>query len=101
MAWYERAKAGDRIVCIEGATPEECSEPAYAAELVVGRVYEIKAVKLFSHHQCRGCRVYLDLGGRVFWSAVCFRPAQSIEPGMAILRGLLNTSPADADLADA
>jgi hypothetical protein len=85
--WWERAKPGDKVVCIDGASG--------TAE--VGKVYTILDVQFSELHSWKECHVYFDIGSihpcgqKWFVCASCFKPAQpkSTETGMKMLRRLL------------
>ena len=94
QGWWLTAKAGDKVVCIRGDWPPSVRH-GYRHEVVQGQVYTIKSVYPQSMALCG---VALELVGCFHaYSAHGFRPVtkKSTEAGMAILRSILNTSPAN------
>ena len=95
MAWFHRAKPGDRVVCV--SLPTQASHPEFGlSPLILGRVYTIKEIAKRNWHRS-GVALFLGFygpaGDRRYTSVECFRPIQpkSTEASMAALRAHLNT----------
>ena len=96
MAWWERAKVGDKVVAIEYDWLEP--NPEGSPIINVGDVLEIAGIADKHWRHADRCTIYLRF--REHWNpdltnwftAEAFRPVQSTETGMTILRSLLNPS---------
>lgn len=99
MSWIERAKVGDKVVCVDNESgrggwvyPSE--------EIAEGCIYTISDIFLNSRNGAvvfhfigyERPRASSELGRKVGYGAYRFKPViKSTDKGMSVLRGLLNT----------
>lgn len=90
MAWWERAKVGDKVVSTFSIDVFTCS----VGNIPVGGVYTISAVYVPPGEPWLSqCPVFLRFSEKwptIGYAANLFRPIQSTETGMQMLRSLLN-----------
>ena len=92
MAWWERAKVGDRVVCID----DDWEGPYFPGQPAKGDVLAISDMIVVERLSHNGCSLFLNFapweGG---YNAACFRPAEPItEAGKKLIRKILDQVPA-------
>lgn len=98
MAWWKKAKVGDKVVCIKLVS--KCSmADAFKQPLEVGKIYVIDGLDIRDFMVSTGGVAFHLQGLRGYYSPTLFRPVQpkSTETGMKMIRKLLGSVPVKED----